>query len=68
MVKFKLQKLYMWLLIIGGINLGLLVFGFNLVESVLSRWPMGIIIVYLAIGISAVVMLFQMFGVIKKRK
>ena len=56
-VKMKLfDKIFTWLVIIGALNWGLVVFNFNLVEKLTSfiNFPILSNIIYLAIGFSAV--------------
>ncbi len=49
-----------WLLIIGGINWGLIgVMKFNLVEEVFGSWPWLVSVIYMLVGLAAVAMLFQ---------
>jgi hypothetical protein len=43
------------LLVIGGLNWGLVALGYNLVELLLSSWPMVVKTVYLLVGLSAIV-------------
>lgn len=73
MVKAKtkkmLQKLYLWLVIIGGLNWGLTLFEFNLVEWLAEfTWPIVGTIIYSAVAISALILALQMFGIMKKPK
>ena len=42
------------LLIIGGLNWGLVALGYNLVESLLGAWPMVVTIIYGLVGLSAI--------------
>jgi len=42
------------LLVVGGLNWGLVAFDFNLVEKLLGSWPTVVMLVYLLVGISAV--------------
>jgi uncharacterized membrane protein YuzA (DUF378 family) len=42
------------LVIVGGLNWGLMAFGFNLVNMLLGTWPMLEKLVYLLVGVSAV--------------
>jgi uncharacterized membrane protein YuzA (DUF378 family) len=54
------KKIAWWLLVIGGINWGLVGLGgffggnWNLVEMVLGSWPMVEWLVYVLVGVSAV--------------
>ena len=43
------------LLVVGGLNWGLVAFEYNLVESLLGQWPSLVTIVYGLVGVSAVV-------------
>lgn len=45
------------LLVVGGLNWGLTAFGYNLVAMLLGAWPLAEQLVYLLVGISAVVIL-----------
>lgn len=48
-----------WLLIIGGVNWGLVgLFNYNLVMGLFGTWPMVERLVYVLVGLSAVYMLF----------
>lgn len=51
----KLHMVTFILLIIGGLNWGLQAFDFNLVEKLLGSWPTVVQIVYIFVGLSAVV-------------
>lgn len=44
------------LVVVGGINWGLVAFGFNLVESLLGSWPAVVQVVYVLVGLSALYM------------
>lgn len=51
------------LLLIGGLNWGLVgLFGFDLVDWLLGSWPIVARIVYVLVGLSAVLMLFKKKG------
>ena len=56
---FKMKTLHMvafTLLIVGGLNWGLwALFNFNLVNTVLGSWPTAEKLVYILVGVSAVV-------------
>lgn len=41
------------LLVVGGLNWGLVAFGYNLVESLLGSWPAVVMVVYVLVGLSA---------------
>lgn len=43
------------LLIIGGLNWGLSAIGYNVVEMLLGSWPAVLQVVYILVGLSAVV-------------
>jgi len=48
-----------WLLVIGGLNWGLVgLFNINLVTMLFGSWPMLVTLVYVLVGLSAVYMLF----------
>ena len=42
------------LLVVGGLNWGLVAFNFNLVEKLVGSWPTLEMLVYLLVGLSAV--------------
>ncbi len=47
-----------WLLIIGGLNWGLVgLLDYNLVESLLGTWAWLVTLIYVLVGLSAVMML-----------
>lgn len=49
-----------WLLWVGGINWGLVgLLDWNLVEVVFGSWPWLVQLVYILVGLSAVLMLFD---------
>lgn len=55
----SLKMLSYWLLIIGGVNWGLVgLFNYNLVMGLFGTWPMVERLVYVLVGLSAVYMLF----------
>jgi len=55
-----LHKVALWLLIIGGLNLGFYgIFGVDTIMSLLRGVPIVITIIYILIGLSAVLVLFQ---------
>jgi uncharacterized protein len=41
------------LVIVGGLNWGLVAFNFNLVEKLLGSWPSVVMLVYVLVGLSA---------------
>jgi uncharacterized membrane protein YuzA (DUF378 family) len=43
------------LLIVGGLNWGLSALGYNVVEMLLGGWPMVLKVVYILVGVSAVI-------------
>lgn len=47
------------LLVIGGLNWGLTALGFNLVNFIFGTWPTLERLVYLLVGLSAVVQIFS---------
>ena len=52
------HKISAVLLLIGGLNWGLVgVFNYNLVDSLFGSWPLVVRIVYILVGVSAVMML-----------
>jgi uncharacterized membrane protein YuzA (DUF378 family) len=53
-----LKKTAGLLLIIGGVNWGLVgIFDWNLVEQLFGQWPIVVQVVYILVGLSALVML-----------
>ncbi len=49
-----------WLLWIGGINWGLVgLFHYNLVESLFGAWGWLVSLIYILVGLSAVMLLFK---------
>lgn len=50
------------LVIIGGLNWGLMAFGYNLVGLLLGDWPMAVKAVYLLVGLSAIYLGFTHKG------
>ncbi|MDO8482258.1 MAG: DUF378 domain-containing protein [bacterium] len=43
------------LLIVGGLNWGLTAVGYNVVEMLLGSWPVVVQVVYILVGLSAIV-------------
>jgi hypothetical protein len=41
------------LLIVGGLNWGLMAFKYNLVEMLFGSWPQVVMIVYVLVGLAA---------------
>lgn len=70
MDKKTLDNLMMWLLIVGGLNWGLvgLMDDWNVVHMLLGSVPMLEKLVYLLIGASALVVLLEKLGVLKIAK
>jgi uncharacterized protein len=54
----SLHMLAFILLIVGGLNWGLSALGYNVVDMLLGSWPTVEKVVYLLVGLSALVMLF----------
>lgn len=52
-----MQKIASLLLVIGGLNWGLVAFDYNLVEMLLGTYPSLVKTVYILVGLSAVVAL-----------
>ncbi len=51
----KALHMVAWILVIvGGLNWGLVAFKFNLVATLVGKWPTLEMIVYLLVGLSAV--------------
>ncbi|MDP4009340.1 MAG: DUF378 domain-containing protein [bacterium] len=61
--KGTLGTVAFWLTVVGGLNWGLAVFQWNLVESLLGGWPALVTTVYALVGLSA---LYLAFGAFKK--
>jgi len=52
---------------VGAINWGLVaLFDLNLITAILGNYPTGVSIVYGAVGVSGIITLLQIFGVVKK--
>ncbi len=50
----KMLHVITWiLLVIGGLNWGLVAFKFNLVSTLVGKWPTVEMLVYLLVGLSA---------------
>ena len=63
MDKKTLTMASMWLLIIGGLNWGLVgLLGMNLVDSLLGEGSMLAKLVYILVGLSAVMGVLEMVG------
>lgn len=43
------------LLVVGGLNWGLTAFGYNVVNMLLGSWPMVEKVVYILVGVAAIV-------------
>lgn len=55
----KALHMIAWILVIvGGLNWGLVAFNFNLVTTLLGKWPTLVTIVYALVGLSALYELF----------
>lgn len=53
-----LHKVALVLLVIGGINWGLVgAFSYNLVDALFGAWPVVVRVVYVLVGLSALAML-----------
>jgi uncharacterized membrane protein YuzA (DUF378 family) len=52
-------KILKILLVIGGLNWGLVAFNFNLVEAIFGFSPSLVTVLYILVGISAVVEIFR---------
>jgi len=62
MAKNVIEQVAQWLVIIGGLNWGLVgAFSFNLVEKVFGAWPVVVKLVYILVGLSALWVLYAMF-------
>jgi uncharacterized membrane protein YuzA (DUF378 family) len=61
----NLHRIAFWLLVIGGLNWGLVALGswmggnWNVVNLLLGSWPVVENIVYLLVGLSALVLMFS---------
>jgi uncharacterized membrane protein YuzA (DUF378 family) len=54
------------LVIVGALNWGLVgAFDFNLVTALLGSWPMVVRVVYVLVGLGAIVMAAHLFGMCK---
>ena len=51
----KLHMVTFILLVVGGLNWGLSALGYNVVEMLLGDWPQVLQIVYILVGVSALV-------------
>ena len=47
------------LLVVGGLNWGLVAFNFNLVTTLVGKWPNVVMIVYCLVGLSALYQLLM---------
>ncbi len=59
--KSVLDWIALILLIVGGINWGLVVFNFNLVDALFGAWPVLVQIVYALVGLSALYTIYYLF-------
>lgn len=66
-MKFSLDSVAQWLVLIGAVNWGLVGLGgllgsnLNVVSMLLGSWPMVENVVYLLVGLSGLWMLVEMF-------
>ena len=52
-----LHAVAMWLVVLGGVNWGLVgLLEWNLVETLLGGWPWLVTLIYILVGLSALVM------------
>lgn len=59
----NLNTVAWWLVVIGGLNWGLDALGFNVVDMIFAGWwPLGAVIVYYLVGLSALLLLVKKFG------
>ena len=49
------------LVLVGALNWGLHALGYNVVEMLLSSWPMAVSIAYYAVGISAALLAYDKY-------
>lgn len=57
------------LVVIGAVNWGLIgAFDYNLVEEILGNWPVVVQIVYIAVGVSGILMLLTLTPMCKACK
>lgn len=61
MARSSLDWITSILVIVGGLNWGLAVFDFNLVDSLVGAWPAVAKTVYGLVGLSALYMLYGLF-------
>lgn len=55
------------LVLVGALNWGLVgAFNFNLVNAILGAWPMAERIIYIVVGLAALLMIVSMMGKCKK--
>lgn len=60
---FYLEKLALWLTIIGGINWGLIgLFGFDLVAAIFGQMSLLTRIIYILVGLSAAWLIYAQFA------
>ena len=57
-----LKMVAVWLLIIGGLNWGLTAFGFNLVDMIFGAGSTLSMLVYILVGLAALVKIWMMFS------
>lgn len=61
-MKFNLDTIALILVIVGGLNWGLVAFDFNLVTFLLGSVPLLVTLVYLLVGLSAVYLAVMKLG------
>ena len=61
-MKFNLDTIALILVIIGGLNWGLVAFNFNLVTILLGSIPLLVTLVYLLVGLSAIYLAVMKLG------
>ena len=62
MAKSVIEQVAQWLVIVGGLNWGLVgAFNFNIVTAVFGAWAWLEKLVYILVGLSALWMLYAMF-------
>lgn len=62
----KIKTISKWLVILGALEVGLIgVLSFDLIGTLLGKWPMVVTIVYALVGLSA---LWGAFAMLTKKK
>ncbi|HET7099467.1 MAG TPA: DUF378 domain-containing protein [Patescibacteria group bacterium] len=65
----KLKTLSKWLVVLGALEVGFMsVLNFDLVGSLIGKWPTLVMIVYAAVGLSGLWGAFAMLTMKKKKK